>query len=223
MAQLVCRTPSVAWVWERVGGIPKGLQLFLHEHPRSARSWDTTAVKRVLSMRGVGTTVCDQCLLGLTSKTKDGQEARVMKPMMWMSKQPIMLMHCTRRCDNSNYHKQLLAGSAGNRSRQAENYPLDLVHATICGMAETNEARKRDPDLQEEQWDMVLALHSTPPSTNDTPPVDLPTSTQPCADGTTLPVTFEDAHFKNAYRDEHMGASSPAPCECGHRGRNCVV
>ena len=40
-------------------------KFFLYEHPRSARSWSDPAIKKLLSIPGVGTTTCDQCMFGL--------------------------------------------------------------------------------------------------------------------------------------------------------------
>ena len=102
-----------------------------------------------------------------------------------------------------------MAGKKGNRSKEAENYPLDLVHAILRGMAETMEARKRMIDLQTEQWDLVMALQSADPAAVEHKHVDLPSSSLRCPDGTNIPVDFSPEHFKNAYRDEYTGEILP--------------
>ena len=92
---------------------------FLHEHPRTAKSWDTVAVRRILALPKVGTTVCGQCQCGLTTWNEDGSYSPALKPTMWMSNSPMMLSQLGKRCDMTHEHTHLMSG----RAKEAENYP----------------------------------------------------------------------------------------------------
>ena len=50
---------SVYW-WQVARG-----RYFLHEHPRSASSWELPEVKKVMGMHGVKATDCDMCAFGM--------------------------------------------------------------------------------------------------------------------------------------------------------------
>ena len=53
---------------------------FLHEHPKSASSWELPEVKRVMKMRGVEAIDCDMCAFGMTATSVEGEEGLVKKP-----------------------------------------------------------------------------------------------------------------------------------------------
>ena len=78
-------------------------------------------MKKILSIPGVGTTTCDQCMYGLETYTDDGKNAFAKTPTMFMSNSPILLKGLTLRCDGLHAHQHLTE----NRAKACENYPLD--------------------------------------------------------------------------------------------------
>ena len=60
-------------------------QLFLHEHPGTAISWDETPIKDLLMHQAVTSVVADQCQYGLTTKGKNAQPMPSMKPTRVMT------------------------------------------------------------------------------------------------------------------------------------------
>ena len=85
---------------------------FLHGHPRSATSWHCDAIKRILRMPGVSTSVMDQCMYGCTSIGPDKQHTPALKHTRWMINSPEMLEMLTRKCDKSHKHQHLKGGRA---------------------------------------------------------------------------------------------------------------
>lgn len=185
-------------------------KFFLHEHPRTARSWDQAVVKRVLDLPGVGATVCDQCAFGLVTPDENGTMTPALKPTMFMSNSPIMLRELTRRCDGTHSHQPLL----GCRASAAENYSMDLVIAMVRGMAKTNQARAIMKENGTDDWNNIFSMtacNSTTTTTKHPPdsPVTVPAPCLPTNNGTSIHIDFDDSNFRQTYRDEYTGEIIP--------------
>ena len=126
---------------------------------------------------------------------------------MWMSNSPVLLKELTLRCDGLHPHQHLTE----NRAKACENYPIDLVHAILRGIAKTMDARRAMHEMQETAWNVMLNLQINDP-VNYSQPDDLPEiepSTLYGDDGKTYPVTFDPKNFKTVYRDEYTGEVLP--------------
>ena len=112
-------------------------------------------------------------MFGLETYTDDGRKAVAKKPTMWMSNSPLLLKELTVRCDGLHAHQHLTE----NRANACENYPLDLVHAILRGIAATMDARRAMNGMQENQWNVLLNLQMNDPVTYDEP--DHPAQIEP--------------------------------------------
>ena len=54
-------------------------RMLLHEHPAAATSWSLAEIREVTNTKGVHTVVADQCMFGLTTTAKGGNQAPVRK------------------------------------------------------------------------------------------------------------------------------------------------
>ena len=93
---------------------------FVHEHPRSARSWADDVMQELLADERVGTTVSDQCEYGLVTPGPNGEPIPAKKPTQWASSSPRMLARLSKRCTGTHEHQHL----EGQRTQGAELYPL---------------------------------------------------------------------------------------------------
>ena len=55
-------------------------RVFLHEHPAHATSWSMREVKKLAQTQGVLIYEADQCMYGLTTRSKGNRSAKAMKP-----------------------------------------------------------------------------------------------------------------------------------------------
>ena len=85
---------------------------FLHEHPRSARSWKTQPIQHVLKNPSVHVTTCHQCQYGATTHCDGGSRAPILKPTRFMSNSILMLKRPSKLCKRDHVHQGLLSGRA---------------------------------------------------------------------------------------------------------------
>lgn len=88
---------------------------------------------------------------------------------------------------------------------------MELIRAIATGIAKTSDAKNALHSMNEDAWNVSLALHSASPS-NDNPEgeaLTLPSSVLPCDDGTTLPIDFDPHIFRAVYGDEYTGDIFP--------------
>eukprot|EP00435_Cladocopium_sp_Y103_P054634 s153_g17.t2 len=92
---------------------------FLFEHPYSASSWKHRAMERLLRLPNVFVTKADQCQFGLRGES--GQLQR--KATGFMTNDMNLAKELSKRCDGQHQHEVIIGG---NRSRKAQEYPLEL-------------------------------------------------------------------------------------------------
>ena len=122
---------------------------FLHEHPRTARSWREPCVQRLLKRSDVHVAKCDQCefgaenTVGLQWSDSAGEGARLLKPTRFMSNSPQMLQRLFRTCKRDHVHQPLLGG----RAASASFYPFDLIKAILHGVSDTEHISSSIPEM----------------------------------------------------------------------------
>ena len=130
---------------------------FLHEHPRSASSWDLDCMQRLQSTAGVDTVCGDQCQYGAEAPHGPRKGDPVKKPTGFMSNSPEILRALSRRCSGSRRPgpdagsdesaSEALPGSwcsrakggqhvacAGSICREMAKYPRELCQAVLRGL-----------------------------------------------------------------------------------------
>ena len=133
---------------------------FLHEHPRSASSWDLSCMQRLQSTAGVETVCGDQCQYGAEAPHGPRKGDPVKKPTKFMSNSPEILHALSRRCSGSRRSgpdagspevdesaSEALPGSwcsrakggqhvacAGSICREMAKYPRELCQAVLRGL-----------------------------------------------------------------------------------------
>ena len=100
---------------------------FIHEHPRSASSWEEPCVQEVRRKTGAVLTNLDQCMYGLTRKV-GMEEIPVRKATTLMSNMAAVQVTLRDRCDGRHRHAAL---DGGHRTRKAQEYPGKLCEAIV--------------------------------------------------------------------------------------------
>ena len=176
-----------------ISQINRGKSAFLHEHPQSARSWDTKMIKKIMSLPGVGTCVSHQCMFGLETVTDTKESMPAKKPTMWMCNSPLMLHELSVRCDNSHSHQHLTE----NRAKACEDYPLERIRAIIRGMQRTADANDAVRSMNTEAWNLTMSLRTHDPGVkiSDEDAAAVPASTLKTDDGSDIPISFDANNF----------------------------
>ncbi len=98
-------------------------RLFLFEHPSSASSWECQMVKELQVLAGVQTIKFDFCMLGMTTKGKDGETAAAKKSTNVMTNSGAVAdLLKAARCRGEHRHEPLLEGRAGPCQRYTEKF-----------------------------------------------------------------------------------------------------
>ena len=129
----------------------QGGRYFLHEHPKTADSWQHPAVVWIRGQPQVATIDSDMCQFGMCAKNQAGVMQLVLKPTKWMSNSRHILRRLVRSCpcrkggDNAEIvpagnlraarhqlhrHTPLLSG----RAAKAQEYPPDLCLEILRGL-----------------------------------------------------------------------------------------
>jgi len=157
-------------------------KFFLHEHPDTAESGKETAMLRVLKLPGVNAVVTDQCMFDNLTHTSDGTQGLARKPTRCVSNSKFMLAELVRKCDGGHEHNIL----EGGRAAPAAFYPLQLLLATLRGIARTIEATEATRTRQTYEYDASLSIAyatadlSEPPAPNT---AQLPQTSIPFREG----------------------------------------
>ena len=189
---------------------------FLHEHPRTALSWKTKPVMRLLKKHGVLTTVNHQCMFGLRTRGPNGEDMLAKKPTRWMTNSRDMIDVLSVKCDKSHDHQPLIGG----RAAAAAFYPPRLLRAIILGMARTRDRVRGVRALNQDDADLQHAILAMAKPLSDSDDDDEPNSEQcnsvttkvssiPLRSGGTLPISYQDHNFKSEYKDEYTGEVLP--------------
>ena len=104
---------------------------FLHEHPKSACSWQEKCMKSLINDPLVMRTEIDQCAYGLVSKDELG-EGPARKPTSFLTNSVAMANVLSKKCGGCERHVQLVEG----RARAAQEYPRGLCRAVTKGIIE---------------------------------------------------------------------------------------
>ena len=94
---------------------------FLHEHPAGATSWQFRVIQDLLKLKGVQTTIADQCMYGLNtwSTNRATQDTPARKNTKSMTNSECLAKELANKCDKSHVHQVLLDG----RAKGAAAYP----------------------------------------------------------------------------------------------------
>lgn len=114
---------------------------FLHEHPKSASSWDQSSVKQLCSCEGISKYDSDMCCFGMHEMGKDGLEF-VKKPTTFLTNAEEIRKLLGEQCEGMHKHIHLLNG----RAKRAEIYPDELCLRILKGRMKQME---RDGRIQE--------------------------------------------------------------------------
>ena len=113
----------------------EGGRYFLHEHPRSAVSWEVPCMKSLIEDPRVCKVKADMCQFGMKSTDQLG-EAYVKKPTTFLTNSLEMSKSLSRRCTPGEHrHVHLMEG----RAAAAAIYPPGLCRAVLKGI--TKQAR----------------------------------------------------------------------------------
>ena len=102
---------------------------FLHEHPRTARSWQEKCMQSIINHPLVVRTEIDQCAYGLRSRDSQG-EAPAKKPTSFLTNSAGLRDAVGKRCSGFCRHVQLVDG----RASAAQIYPQELCRAVTRGI-----------------------------------------------------------------------------------------
>ena len=106
------------------------------------------------------TAVADLCQFGLTSVDSAGKPLPALKPTMFMSSSPAVLMKLDKRCQRRHSHQQLVDG----RASKAALYPPRLCRAILLGIeAQRRSEAKWIPDYLQGELDKGCAIYSLDP------------------------------------------------------------
>ncbi len=124
----------------------EGGRFFLHEHPRSASSWQERGVQEVQQLEGVDVITADQCQFGLEVMYGIHNGLPVRKPTGFMSNAPRLLQRLSKRCEGQGSECSRTKGgkhvtAQGRVARDAARYTPKLCRTIIKGM--TDELRAR--------------------------------------------------------------------------------
>ena len=188
---------------------------FLHEHPKTAASWHTLPIKRILKMPDVGTSTMDQCMYGLTTPGTNREPVPAKKPTRWMSNSPEMLEMLCRQCDKSHAHQHLVGG----RAAAASFYPPQLLRAILQGMAMTRDRAKSVKMIHDSRSDVLAGFktyvhamnrsNQDEPNDNNSAGTEKANSSIPLAAGGEHPIQYDTHNFKAIYKDEYTGEELP--------------
>lgn len=145
---------------------------FLHEHPKTAKSWKEDCIVKVSKLKGVRIVEGPMCRWGMKSKDASG-ESYVKKPTRWMTNSPELAKILEGTCANDHpniakwhRHVHLVNG----RAKMARIYPKALVQGILKGlrnqMEKDGEFREvhsliagpspdEDPNLEEYEQDYI--------------------------------------------------------------------
>ena len=152
---------------------------FLHEHPRSAKSWSALPIQNDLKHDSVYVTKCHQCQYGAISRTDSGGVAPILKPTRFMSNSLAMLKRLSKVCKGDHQHQALLGG----RAAAAAFYPLPLLRAILQGVADTTKADQAVASMLLDEYDTQLLMSISPVTSADTSdPSKHEPGTIPCED-----------------------------------------
>ncbi len=117
----------------------EGGRYFLHEHPRTAASWQEAKIQDLLCVAGVGLTHADQCQFGAEVRAGDHRGDPLKKATGFMSNAEELLKHLSRRCHGtggactrrkSGRHVTV----QGKITKESAKYPDKLCKAILRGM-----------------------------------------------------------------------------------------
>eukprot|EP00973_Karenia_brevis_P081891 11354181-Karenia_brevis.AAC.1 len=81
----------------------EGGRYFLHEHPKSATSWNLECIQEVSILPGVDMVVAHMFQFGMKSEDELGV-GKVLKPTRFMSNSPAILEQLNRTCQGGHRH-----------------------------------------------------------------------------------------------------------------------
>ena len=102
---------------------------WLHEHPRSATSWQIPEMKKLMSEEGVVRAESDLCRFGMKIVIK-GEEMAAKKPTSFATNAWVLGRELAKRCEGGHIHGHLMEG----RAKAAAVYPPELCVAICRGL-----------------------------------------------------------------------------------------
>ena len=116
----------------------EGGRYFLHEHPATARSWETEVVQDIVHRRSVRVVKGDMCTFEMTQTDSEGI-GHIKKTTNFMTNAECIANRLDQRCKGDHRHIQLISG----RAKHAEIYPDQLHQAILTGLIEQMKADGR--------------------------------------------------------------------------------
>ena len=94
----------------------------------------------------------------------------------------------------------------GERAKEAENYPVELIRAILRGMSRTTEAMHAVNLSVQAEWDTIMRVaHNVDKEMPDCNNDNIPPSTLATTEGGEFTITYGDEHMKETYFDEYTG------------------
>ncbi len=117
----------------------EGGRYFLHEHPKSATSWEEASVNKVMQIDGVKLVHADQCQYGSEVTFGKYRGRPVKKPTGFMSNAPALLESLERKCGGHGGECSRREGGKhaicqGKIAKEAAKYSRGLCRAIVKGM-----------------------------------------------------------------------------------------
>ncbi len=89
-------------------------RLFLFEHPASASSWSSEVIQYLADVKGVHHVKFDFCMLGMTTKDADGNDAPAKKRTgVLTNSDAVAMLLRSAQCRGEHWHTELINGRAG--------------------------------------------------------------------------------------------------------------
>eukprot|EP00435_Cladocopium_sp_Y103_P008347 s557_g2.t1 len=104
--------------------------IFVLEHPWSAQSWQTKVLEKLIAHEDVFVSRADQCMFGLKNDIGDFHRKRTGFATNHLQIAQVLNQHCTGK----HQHDHVIGGS---KSRRAQVYPDQLLHAILHAYSKT--------------------------------------------------------------------------------------
>lgn len=89
--------------------------LFVHEHRLGARSWNLSAMHKLMNNKEVYQIRADMCMFGMATTSDDGQRMPVKKPTRFLTNSWAIADELDKKCDGNHRHHPLRTRAESER------------------------------------------------------------------------------------------------------------
>ena len=115
-------------------------RVFIHEHPRTAKSWDEPSMRKIMALSNVKKVNLDMCRFNLKVKSAKGFEL-VRKPTTLLTNSQIIAESMSKKSDGTHKHGIL---KGGDKCRQAATYTVEFCRAIVSAYKRHSDQRKKN-------------------------------------------------------------------------------